>query len=116
MTGWASAQRWTIRPRPPVSSQPCSSPKRCPPSLAAAPSMGSLSSRPGWLAVRAELGEPVGKSDLEHVALQGGGDVGGVLCPEQQVEGRRVVTEQIVVDGRQPDALVGSYPREHRRG
>ena len=53
MTGWASAQRWTIRPRPPVSSQPCSWPKRCPPSLAASPSTGSLSSRPGWLAVRA---------------------------------------------------------------
>ena len=45
------------------------------------------------------VGEPVAEGDLNHVALQRRGEVGGVVRPEQQVKRGRVVPEEIVVDG-----------------
>ncbi len=53
---------------------------------------------------------------LEHfdqVAVEGGRQARGVVVPEQDVEHRRLVAEQVVVDPVVPDQVVGAHPGEH---
>ena len=59
------------------------------------------------------LGQRVGHGDLDEVAVQPGGHPGGVGVPVQDVERRRGLSLQVVVDPVVPDQVVGPEPGEH---
>ena len=59
------------------------------------------------------LGEQVAREDVEQLAVEPGGQPRGVVVPVQQVESRRRVAHQVVVDPVVPHQVVGPHPREH---
>ena len=58
------------------------------------------------------LGQRVAQGDLDEVAVQRGGHPGGVGVPVQDVERRRRLALQVVVDPVVPDQVVGPEPGE----
>src|SRR4030095_11495614 len=61
------------------------------------------------------IDERVGVDEIEEVGMQTGGQPRRVVVPVEHVEGRRRVTEQIVVHPVVPDQVVGAPPGEHGR-
>ena len=59
------------------------------------------------------LDEVVGERELHEVAVQAGRQVRRVGVPVEDVERRRVLAQQVVVDPVVPDQVVGTQPREH---
>src|SRR3990167_1723312 len=51
--------------------------------------------------------------EVDQVAMQGGRQAGVVVVPVENVEGRRLLAEQVVVDPVVPDQVVGAHPGEH---
>ncbi len=49
---------------------------------------------------------------LNQIAMEGGRQTCGVVVPEQDVEHRRLVAEQVVIDPVVPDQVVGAHPGE----
>src|ERR671910_2514790 len=62
---------------------------------------------------RSRSGEAVGVEQIEEVRVQPRGEVGAVGVPVEDVERRRVLPEQVVVDPVVPDQVVGPQPGEH---
>ena len=64
---------------------------------------------------RAGLGQRVADRHVDEAAVQPGGHPGGVGVPVEDVEGRRRLALQVVVDPVVPDQVVGPQPGEHLR-
>ena len=62
--------------------------------------------------VERALDETVGQVQVEEVGVQPGRQAGGVGVPVEDVERRRVLAEQVVVDPVVPHEVVGAQPRE----
>ncbi|MND63983.1 hypothetical protein D3C80_553030 [compost metagenome] len=60
----------------------------------------------------AGTGQRVGLVHLDEFAVQRGRQVGGVVVPVEDIECRRLVTEQVVVDPVAPDQVIGAHPGE----
>ena len=58
-------------------------------------------------------GEGVLEAELDEVAVQPGGEPDRFLVPVEDVEGGRLLAEQVVVDDVVPDEVVRPQPREH---
>ncbi|MNM83477.1 hypothetical protein D3C81_955390 [compost metagenome] len=58
-------------------------------------------------------GQRVALEHFDQVAVEGGRQARGVVVPEQDVEHRRFVAEQVVVDPVVPDQVIGAHPGEH---
>ena len=63
---------------------------------------------------RPRLGQQVALEDVEELAVQRTGQVRLVVVPGQDVERRRCIAHQVVVDPVVPHELVGPHPGEHR--
>ena len=57
--------------------------------------------------------ERVGEVEVDVVAMQAGRQAGRIGIPVQDVESRRLVAEQVVVDPVVPDQVVRPHPGEH---
>ena len=55
----------------------------------------------------------VALEQFDELAVQRGGQARGVVVPVEDVERRRLVAEQVVVDPVVPDQVVGAHPGEH---
>jgi hypothetical protein len=55
----------------------------------------------------------VGADEVEEIGVQLGGKARGVVVPIENIEGRRRVAEQVVVDPIVPDQVVRPHPGEH---
>src|SRR3990167_11392956 len=55
----------------------------------------------------------VGLEHVDELAVQCGGQARGVVVPVEDVEHRRFIAEQVVVDPVVPDQVVGAHPGEH---
>ncbi|MNF70171.1 hypothetical protein D3C84_520720 [compost metagenome] len=60
-------------------------------------------------------GQWVAFEHFDQVAVERRGQPGGVVVPEQDVEHRRLVAQQVVVDPVVPDQVVGAHPGEDFR-
>src|SRR5471032_2899890 len=58
-------------------------------------------------------GERVALEHLDQVAVEGGGQACGVVVPEQDIEHRRLVAQQVVVDPIVPYQVIGSHPGKY---
>ena len=52
---------------------------------------------------------------VPNVAVQLGWQIGGVIIPEQNIKGRRLVTQQVVVDHVIPNQVIGPHHIEYPR-
>jgi hypothetical protein len=57
--------------------------------------------------------EPVAQVQVQEVRVQRRRQAGRVPVPEQDVERRRVLSQEVVVDPVVPDQVVGAEPGEH---
>ena len=62
--------------------------------------------------VERALDETVGQVEVEEVGVQPGRQARRVVVPEEDVERRRVLAQQVVVDPVVPHEVVGAQPRE----
>ena len=59
--------------------------------------------------------ELVGGHHVQHLVMEAASQPGRVRVPGEDVEGRRVLTEQVVVHPVVPHQVVGAQPGKHRR-
>ncbi|CRI74747.1 Uncharacterised protein [Chlamydia trachomatis] len=61
----------------------------------------------------ARMAQGVVLEEVQQVAVQGGGQARVVVVPVQDVERRRFLAQQVIVDPVIPDQVVGAHPGKH---
>ena len=57
--------------------------------------------------------ERVAQSDVEHLAVQSGGQARRIVIPVEHIKRGRVLTNEVVIDPVIPNQVIGAQPGEH---